>query len=54
MKILDNLHLFPWSSMTANNCNTYFINGSKRILVDPGHYHLFDHVNILKSRRHLH
>jgi hydroxyacylglutathione hydrolase len=44
MKILDNLHMFPWNSMTANNCNTYFINGSKRILVDPGHYHLFDHV----------
>jgi len=44
MKIFDNLHFFPWNSMTANNCNTYFIDGEKRILVDPGHYHLFDHV----------
>ena len=44
MKVFDNLHFFPWNSMTANNCNTYFIDGEKRILVDPGHYHLFDHV----------
>ena len=44
MKVFDNLHFFPWNSMTANNCNTFFIDGEKRILVDPGHYHLFDHV----------
>jgi hydroxyacylglutathione hydrolase len=44
MKIFDNLYFFPWNSMSANNCNTYFIDGEKRILVDPGHYHLFDHV----------
>jgi hydroxyacylglutathione hydrolase len=44
MKLLDNLHVFLWNSMTANNCNTYFIDGEKRILIDPGHYHLFDHV----------
>lgn len=50
MEILDNLHVFPWNSMSANNCNTYFINGSKRILVDPGHYHLFDHVRDGLSR----
>jgi len=50
MKIFDNLHFFPWNSMTANNCNTYFIDGEKRILVDPGHYHLFDHVRDELSR----
>jgi len=44
MKLLDDLHMFPWNSMTANNCNTYFIDGDNRILIDPGHYHLFDHV----------
>lgn len=44
MKLLDDLYLFPWNSMTANNCNTYFIDGDKRILIDPGHYHLFQHV----------
>lgn len=50
MEILDHLHLFPWNSMTANNCNTYFIDGEKRILIDPGHYHLFDHVRNGLSR----
>ena len=44
MRIFDNVHFFPWNSMAANNCNTYFINGEKKILIDPGHYHLFDHV----------
>ncbi|MCD6306116.1 MAG: MBL fold metallo-hydrolase [Deltaproteobacteria bacterium] len=44
MKLLDDLYLFPWNSMTANNCNTYLIDANKRILIDPGHYHLFNHV----------
>ena len=44
MKILENLHFFPWSNPSANNCNTYFIDGKKKILIDPGHYHLFGHV----------
>ncbi|MBW2158037.1 MAG: MBL fold metallo-hydrolase, partial [Deltaproteobacteria bacterium] len=34
-----------WESMSANNCNTYLIDGPTRILIDPGHRHLFDHVN---------
>lgn len=44
MKILDELHAFIWSNPTANNCNSFLINGTKKILVDPGHYHLFSHV----------
>ena len=44
MKIDGNLHFFPWNNPSANNCNTYFIDGKKKILVDPGHYHLFGHV----------
>jgi hydroxyacylglutathione hydrolase len=44
MKILDNLHAFLWNSMSANNCNTYFIDGSARLLIDPGHLGLFGHV----------
>jgi hydroxyacylglutathione hydrolase len=44
MKIAENLHFFPWNNPSTNNCNTYFIDGKKKILVDPGHYHLFDHV----------
>ncbi len=44
MKIFDGLHAFLWSSMSANNCNTYLIDGPARILIDPGHLHLFSHV----------
>jgi hydroxyacylglutathione hydrolase len=44
MKILDNLQAFLWSSMSANNCNTYLIDGPARLLIDPGHLHLFGHV----------
>lgn len=44
MKIIDNLHAFLWRDPTTNNCNTYLIDGEKRILVDPGHRHLFSHL----------
>jgi glyoxylase-like metal-dependent hydrolase (beta-lactamase superfamily II) len=44
MKILDGLYGFIWQSASENNCNSYFIDGSKKILIDPGHRHLFEHV----------
>jgi hydroxyacylglutathione hydrolase len=44
MKLTNRLHAFMWSSMTENNCNTYLIDGPTRILIDPGHSHLFGHV----------
>jgi hydroxyacylglutathione hydrolase len=44
MKIFDQLHAFIWESMTTNNCNTYFIDGPTRVLIDPGHLNLFSHV----------
>lgn len=44
MKILDGLHGFIWQSASENNCNSFFIDGPKRILIDPGHRHLFQHV----------
>jgi glyoxylase-like metal-dependent hydrolase (beta-lactamase superfamily II) len=44
MKILDTLFAFVWRDMTENNCNTYVIHGTEKILVDPGHSHLFHHV----------
>ena len=46
MKITANLHAFVWESMTANNCNTYLIDGPTRVLIDPGHSRLFDHVEL--------
>ena len=44
MKIFNNLHAFIWQSMTANNCNSYLIDGPTRVLIDPGHKNLFSHV----------
>ena len=44
MLVFDKLHAFIWESMTANNCNTYLIDGPTRILIDPGHLNLIDHV----------
>ena len=46
MKITNNLHAFVWESMTTNNCNSYLIGGSARVLIDPGHSRLFDHVEL--------
>ncbi|MFO7964496.1 MAG: MBL fold metallo-hydrolase [Desulfobacterales bacterium] len=44
MQVLDHLHAFVWQSLTANNCNTYFIEGPTPILIDPGHADAFGHV----------
>jgi glyoxylase-like metal-dependent hydrolase (beta-lactamase superfamily II) len=44
MKIANNVHAFIWQSLTANNCNAYFIDGPTRVLIDPGHRALFEHV----------
>ena len=45
MKIFDDLHAFLWLNPTENNCNTFFIDGKNKILIDPGHEHLFSHVS---------
>jgi len=44
MKVFDSLHAFLWHGHTQNNCNTYLIDGEMKILIDPGHQHLFGHV----------
>ena len=44
MKVVDDLHAFIWRNPSANNCNTYLIRGDKNILIDPGHYQFFSHV----------
>jgi len=44
MHITNNIHAFIWQSTTSNNCNSYLIDGPTRILIDPGHSSLFDHV----------
>jgi hydroxyacylglutathione hydrolase len=36
MKITDNLFAYPWTSMWENNCNSYYVGGDARLLIDPG------------------
>lgn len=43
-KVFDGLYAFIWQDYRQNNCNTYLIDDGKRILIDPGHAHLFGHV----------
>jgi len=50
MQPIKNLYSFLWSDYTANNCNTYLIRDGKNILIDPGHFHLFGHVQDALSR----
>jgi hydroxyacylglutathione hydrolase len=44
MNVIDGLHAFIWRDVRANNCNTYLIDGPKRILIDPGHRRLLGNV----------
>jgi len=41
MQLSDELHAFPWRALNVNNCNSYLIDGPFKILIDPGHQHLF-------------
>jgi len=41
MQLNDELYIFPWRSLTENNCNSFLIDGPFKILIDPGHQHLF-------------
>jgi glyoxylase-like metal-dependent hydrolase (beta-lactamase superfamily II) len=44
LQVFEDLYAFLWDDLTQNNCNTYLINANKKILIDPGHQHLFAHL----------
>ncbi len=44
MNVIDGLHAFIWRDARTNNCNTYVIDGTKKILIDPGHRRLMGPV----------
>lgn len=44
MKLIDDLYVYPWTSMEANNANTFFIDGPVPTLIDPGHLQFFDRI----------
>ena len=50
MEVFRGLHAFIWQDMRTNNCNTYLIDGSKKIIIDPGHSHLFRQVDYELAR----
>ncbi len=43
-KVCEGLTAFIWQDYQENNCNTFLLCGEKKILIDPGHRHLFGHV----------
>jgi hydroxyacylglutathione hydrolase len=47
MKVTDGLYAFLRTSISANNCNTYLIDGPAKILIDPDH---FEAVKYLKNQ----
>jgi glyoxylase-like metal-dependent hydrolase (beta-lactamase superfamily II) len=44
MHVTDDLYAFIWRNPAANNCNTYVIDGSEKIIIDPGHLNYFGDV----------
>lgn len=44
MKVTERIHAVLWRDPYANNANTYLIEGTRKIIVDPGHRQLFGHV----------
>jgi hydroxyacylglutathione hydrolase len=43
-KVFDGLYAFIWQDYSQNNCNSFLIDSDKKILIDPGHKHLFSHI----------
>ena len=41
MEIAPSVYFYPFTSMSENNCNTIIIDGPEKILIDPGHKHLW-------------
>uniref|UniRef100_A0A832EIW1 MBL fold metallo-hydrolase n=1 Tax=Desulfacinum infernum TaxID=35837 RepID=A0A832EIW1_9BACT len=44
MSLPERLYVYPWESYTENNCNSYFLDGPVKTLIDPGHAHLLHHL----------
>ena len=36
MKITDDLFAYPWMDAAENNCNSYYLGGDAKMLIDPG------------------
>lgn len=41
MQIAPSVYFYPFTSMSENNCNTIILDGPEKVLIDPGHKHLW-------------
>ncbi|MDR1487024.1 MAG: MBL fold metallo-hydrolase [Deltaproteobacteria bacterium] len=41
MQVKNSIYFYPFISSMENNCNTVLIDGPEKILIDPGHKHLW-------------
>jgi len=41
MNIAPQVYFYPFTSYSENNCNTIIIDGPEKVLIDPGHKHLW-------------
>ncbi len=44
MQFTEYIRVYEWTSFTQNNCNTYLIGKTGKVMIDPGHLHLFTNV----------
>jgi len=47
MQLADDLYCYEWTNPFENNCNSYYIGGTARVLIDPG---LSSHLDALFQR----
>lgn len=41
MQIAPSVYFYPFTSQLENNCNTIIIDGPEKVMIDPGHKHLW-------------
>jgi glyoxylase-like metal-dependent hydrolase (beta-lactamase superfamily II) len=41
MRVAPSVYFYPFTSARENNCNTILLDGPEKVLIDPGHKHLW-------------
>ena len=41
MQVAPSVYFYPFTSMLENNCNSIILDGPEKVLIDPGHKHLW-------------
>lgn len=44
MQITPRIFFYPFTSYRENNCNSILVDGPEKVLIDPGHKHLWPHL----------